>query len=153
MRGEALIRLTEEEYKNLIARRSPTLDEIGAGERKKVPSKPDCPFEEVEQRTLAQFLDFKGFLWTHPPNEGKRNLVAGSRLKQAGMSKGCPDVLIFDPPTGYVGCAIELKRKQGGKLSKAQGDWLINLNKCGWLVTVAKGADEAIKFIREAYGI
>jgi len=117
-------------------------------------SEPPPPTEDQEQRIVAQFLDLLGFRWTHCPNEGKRNVVNGARLKASGMKKGCPDILIFDPipDSEWVGVAIELKSSKGGKLSKEQQEWLDALSERNWLTRCCRGADETIKFIREVYG-
>ena len=131
---------------------------------KKLPSLPDAddvarmrgkvvPTEDQEQRIVAQFLDLLGFRWTHCPNEGKRNVVNGARLKASGMKKGTPDILIFDPPpdSDWVGVAIELKRQRGGKISKEQQEWLDALSERGWLTRCCKGSGETIEFLREIY--
>ena len=111
------------------------------------------PTEDQEQRIVAQFLDLLGFRWTHCPNEGKRNVVSGARLKASGMKKGCPDILIFDPPpdSDWVGVAIELKRTKGRKISKEQQEWLDALSERGWLTRCCKGSGETIEFLREIY--
>lgn len=125
------LRFTEEDYAAYQARQ---IEQAA----KKLPSLPDAddvarmrgkavPTEDQEQRIVAQFLDLLGFRWTHCPNEGKRNVVNGARLKASGMKKGCPDILIFDPipDSEWVGVAIELKRSKGGKLSRS--------SKNGWM--------------------
>ncbi len=180
------MRLTEEEYQDLIKRRAGQIRDTAhqlnipvprnaeklaedtiplsscpakMAKPREVPNRFECPApapptEDQEQRTVAQFLDLLGFRWSHTPNEGKRNVANGARLKAAGMKKGCPDILIFDrpPDSDYVGVAIELKRQRGGRLSDEQREWLDALTERGWLTRCCKGADEAIKFVREVYG-
>jgi hypothetical protein len=90
-------------------------------------------------------------LWCHVPNEGKRNVVAGARLKAAGLKSGVPDILIFSPAPNKPearGVAIELKRKKGGRVSETQKEWLWRLNEEGWYATVCSGYDETIDELR-----
>lgn len=101
--------------------------------------------EAEAQKKVATYLDFLGVLWTHVPNEGKRNIVAGSRLKQAGMKRGVPDVLIFHPKR----IAIELKRSHGGNTTVEQDKWLNDLNAAGWTTAICHGSEQAIRFIKE----
>lgn len=141
-----------EDYQAYQARRNQQTDAAKTN-RFECPAPPP-PTEDQEQRIVAQFLDLIGFRWSHTPNEGKRNVINGARLKAAGMKRGCPDILIFDrpPDSDYVGVAIELKRQKGGRLSDEQREWLDALSDRGWLARCCKGADEAIKFVREVYG-
>jgi hypothetical protein len=114
------------------------------------------PTEDHEQEVVAQYLDLLKVLWCHVPNGGMRNQIVAVKLKRQGTKRGVPDILIFDPPPcgGYVGCAIELKRKKGGTLSEEQKDWRDDLRMCGWFTAVCKGADEAIFLIQKmGYGI
>ena len=112
------------------------------------------PLEDEEQRTVARFLDLLGFRWCHVPNGGSRNKIEAAKLKGLGTKPGVPDLLVFDAPPGgdWVGVAIELKRVKGGRLSDEQREWLDALSERGWLTRMCKGADEAIKFLREVYG-
>lgn len=114
------------------------------------------PPEEIEQRTLAQWLDMHGIAWFHPPNGGDRNQIVGRKLKIQGVKRGVPDVMIVDPPPLYpsnVGTAIELKRRKGGHLTDEQKEWLETLQERGWATAVCRGADEAIQFLESlGYG-
>jgi len=115
----------------------------------RVKTKPSDEWTESQiQRGVAAVLDRLGVCWCHVPNEGKRNKIAGSRLKAAGLKSGVPDILIFDPapndPT-VRGVAIELKRNKGGRLSENQKEWLDNLSRLGWHTAVCKGYGAAIK--------
>ena len=90
-----------------------------------------------------------------------------------GQSKGFPDYVVIIPSvrniTKYASLrgsyldgtlstfdyrlvAIEMKRKKGGRLSAEQQDWLRCLNSAGIETFVAKGSDEAIKWIEERLG-
>ncbi len=123
------------------------------------PVDPLNPLESVEQRRVADYLRARGdLLWTHVPNESKRGPRQGRALRDAGMKRGVPDILIFTPiyragvAAPYVGLAIELKRRKGGKVSPEQREWINALGECGWRIAVAKGADEAISAIEACYG-
>lgn len=114
------------------------------------------PAEYEEQVKLAEYLDMKGYLWCHVPNGGKRNPITGKKLKRQGVKPGVPDVLIFASPMdrqlgvkSLKSAAIELKRQNGSMsdLRDTQREWLINLQKKGWLTKVAFGADEAIDWL------
>jgi len=117
---------------------------------KKTRPKSKDPNEWTEaqiQRAVANVLDRLGVCWCHVPNEGKRNKIAGSMLRAAGLKSGVPDVLIFEPapnmPTAR-GVAIELKRTKGGRLSEHQKKWLDTLSRLGWHTAVCKGYDAVI---------
>jgi hypothetical protein len=106
------------------------------------------PLESQEMRVLAQWLDMAGVLWCHVPNGGKRHIRVAAKLKKEGVKRGCPDILIFTPPPRFPirnGTAIELKRSDGGVVSREQKEWLENLRSHGWVTTVAYGADDAIR--------
>ncbi len=125
------------------------------------------PPEEAEQITLANWLDLHKLTWMHCPMESKRPRkqnpktgkwysLQGQKLQRMGMKAGFPDVVIFDAPPACpdnVGTAIELKRRDGGKVTKAQMEWLDKLKEQGWAVAVCKGAAEAIEFLESlGYG-
>jgi VRR-NUC domain-containing protein len=89
----------------------------------------------------------------------------GAMLKRLGRKKGYPDlflpvmkgrpdwIAVGAPQPWYGGLYIELKRKQGGKLSVDQEWWLTALAKNGYKTVVALGADAAIAAIKEYLGI
>lgn len=129
-----------------------------------LPSDLPCPLEEVEQVTLAQFLDLMmPGDWFHVPNggirpskedkNGVRVSVEAKKMKAQGVKKGVPDVWIIRPIMGAPGVVIELKRRKGGTVSPEQKEWLERLKSYNWIIYVAKGADEAIQFVRDTYGI
>lgn len=128
------------------------LIELKNGERKF-----PVPSEDQEQRKLAQWLDLHKILWAHIPNGGHRNKIVAAKLKGQGVKAGVPDILIFDIPPKlesrgvqvFPGIAIELKRTKGGTVSPEQKQWLEALQNRGWMVHVARGADDAIKYLEE----
>lgn len=178
------MRLTEEEYQDLIKRRAGQIrdtahqlnipvprnaeklaeDTIPLSscpakmvKPREVPNRFECPApapptEEQEQRTVAQFLDlfFPGE-WFHVPNGGMRNKAEGGKLKAQGVKCGVPDVWIIRPIGKAHGMVVELKRIKGGTVSDEQKKWIATLKRHGWIARVAKGADEAIRFVREVY--
>lgn len=114
--------------------------------------------EYDEQIKLAEYLDMRGFLWCHVPNGGNRDAKTGAKMKRQGVKPGVPDVLIFENPTDISrnlnlqssrNIAIELKRENGSMsdLSDVQKEWLLDLEKRGWLIKVAFGADDAIEWL------
>lgn len=82
---------------------------------------PDQP-EEAFQNQTAAYVDVAlkpDVLSWHTPNGGKRDAVAGAKLKRAGARPGVPDWLFFYAGQLY---AIELKTRTGS-LSTEQKDW------------------------------
>jgi hypothetical protein len=74
------------------------------------------------------------------------------RMKEAGYSKGIPDLLIFEPRGFYVGLAIEVKTEKG-RPSDAQKEWCKNLNRVGWRSEICRGFDEAADVICEYFNL
>lgn len=111
--------------------------------RKARKPRPRYPTESQEMQALAQYLDAKGYLWCHVPNEGRRSPRNGARLKREGVKRGVPDVLVFAPRQ----LAIELKRVKGKPATDEQTAWLYQLSKAGWKTFVANGSEAAIEFV------
>lgn len=69
--------------------------------------------EENEQITLFQWAEFAAVrypeleLMYHVPNEGKRSVRTGSRLKKAGLKSGVPDIVLPVARGRYIGLYIE----------------------------------------------
>jgi len=107
------------------------------------------PSELSEQIVLVRALRRRGVWFCAVPNGGKRNRNEAARLKAAGVERGVPDLLIFDPPPKRPdkhGCALELKRQgaRSSSLSLDQTRWLSALSDRGWDVIVAYGAVDAL---------
>ena len=132
----------------------------GAGPKRKKRAKPEVPLERDEQVQLAKYLDGLKLLWCHVPNEGhggygKRAQIKGALLRAEGLKAGVCDALVFDhctltsdgKTTQYNGCAIELKRQKGGRVSDAQKYWIEELNNRGWYAAVCNGFLEAKELI------
>lgn len=103
------------------------------------------------QRMCAQFLDLKGFLWFHTPNEGKRKRSTGGALVGAGLKKGVPDILIMDRPALFAGAAFELKVGKNNPTA-TQLHWLEELAVRGWYVETVRTFDRFRAAIAELFG-
>ena len=79
------------------------------------------PLEEAEQCALMEWAAYNAGKWPelrllyHIPNEGKRSIRAGARLKAQGLKRGVPDNHLPVARGGYIGLYIELKRRDKRK--------------------------------------
>lgn len=111
--------------------------------------------EETEQINLFRWAAFAENkypelkLMYHVPNEGKRSAATGSRLKQAGLKPGVPDIALPVARGGYIGLYIELKYGRN-KATENQKNWLRNLESQNHLTAVCYGWEQA-KDLIEAY--
>lgn len=107
------------------------------------------PTESQEQVTLITWAymvrgQYPELQWLfHVGNGGVREPRAAERLKKEGVRPGVPDLILMLPRGVYHGLAIEMKRQDGGRLSKEQKAWLENLNSNGYRAVVCKGFEEA----------
>ena len=106
--------------------------------------KKTIPTEHCEQVNFVNWFEYQ-----YPkvklmaiPNGEKRHIAVAKRLKKEGVRKGVPDLFI---PEWQIW--IEMKRQKGGRLNQEQKEWLDYLEKCGYIVAVCKGFDEAKAFI------
>lgn len=109
--------------------------------------------EEQEQNAFVQWLQYKNIVFTSIPNESKRSVVYGAKLKRMGLQKGFPDLLILSrseiiDDLGYAGIAIEMKSKTG-KIRVEQQEWLDKLSEIQWVTRVCYSASEAIDFMEK----
>ena len=74
------------------------------------------------------------------------------KMKEAGYSKGVPDMLIFEPRGFYNGLAIEVKTEKG-RASDEQKAWIQALNNRGWRAEICKGFDECADVIYEYFNL
>lgn len=84
----------------------------------------------------------------HVPNEGKRSLINGARLKQAGLKAGVPDVCLPTAHGGYIGLYIEMKVKPN-KPTENQKKWLRALRAAGHMTAVCYSWEEAKNLIEQ----
>jgi len=106
----------------------------------------DVPTEYEEQIVVVQYLQLKGHKHTAIPNSTYTPSFNQKRKNKAmGLNAGLPDLfcLVNDIPVW-----IEMKRQKGGRLSDSQKSWIEALEQSGQTVVVAKGAEEAINFIK-----
>ncbi len=81
------------------------------------------------------------------PNGGARDAVTGARMKAEGVKAGVPDLFLPVARCGYHGLFVEMKRRDGGKVSPAQRLWIERLTEQGYLVAVCHGRDAAERVI------
>ncbi len=122
-----------------------------------------CPKEYWEQQTVVEWARWQETARPELknlyaiPNGAKRSKGYGGKLVGLGLKAGVPD-LCLAWPARKDGCCwhalyIEMKRERGGRVSPEQEDWMERLTAAGNLCVVAKGADEAIKAIRDYLGM
>jgi len=103
--------------------------------------------EHVEQRNFVAWFRqaHRGVRIFAIPNGGQRSPSVAGRLKVEGVVAGVPDLYI-----PHWRLWIEMKRSTGGRLSKAQIDWIDYLTTvCGDDVVVGAGFDDAREKILE----
>lgn len=77
-------------------------------------------------------------LMHHIPNGGKRDRKEAATLKRQGVKAGVPDISLPVPRGKYHGLYIELKVGKN-KTSSAQNEWIENLSRQGYYVSVCYG--------------
>lgn len=113
------------------------------------------PLEDAEQRIIFQWAAMEtaarpelGLLYAIP-NGGKRAIKTAIALKAQGVKSGVPDMCLPVAREGYHGLYIELKRQKGGTVSETQKSWITALEGQGYKAVVCKGAEDAIRTIKE----
>lgn len=104
--------------------------------------------EDTEQQLVVQYCYIRNIPIVHIPNEGKRSVSYGAKLKRMGMKKGFPDLFIPKARNGFHGLFIELKAT-GGKVSSDQSKWITLLSSEGYAATVCVGFEAAITTINQ----
>ena len=84
----------------------------------------------------------------HIPNGSNKSKAQAGLFKAMGLKSGVPDLFLPVARQCYHGLFIEMKTKKG-VLSASQKWWLTELKKQGYMTSVAKGFDEAIKTLKE----
>lgn len=84
----------------------------------------------------------------HTPNGGSRNQIEAANLKRQGVKAGVPDICLPCSKGNYHGLYIELKR-QGGKATPKQNDYLTFLASQGYHTAICFSCDEAIATIEK----
>lgn len=115
----------------------------------------NAPTEAQEQAALFRWAGFAAAmhpelrLLYHIPNEGKRSAATGARMREGGMRKGVPDICLPVPRGNYAALYIELKRRDGGRVSEDQRAWIDALNRAGNRAVICRGWDEARKAVED----
>ena len=113
-------------------------------------TKNPTPLEGAEQRALFAWAKlnerkYPELALLHAiPNGGKRNPREAANLKAQGVKAGVPDICL---PVKRGDCGslyIELKRRQGGRPTQAQLEWMEALKAQGNAVALCYGADAAM---------
>lgn len=103
------------------------------------------PKEDEEQAALFQWAAYNAaahpelLLLMHIPNEGKRTVQNGAKMKRIGLKAGVPDILLPVSHGGFHALYIEMKRTKDGKVSDNQKWWIEKLNQNGNLAVVCFG--------------
>jgi len=110
--------------------------------------------EHQEQSIFVEWCRVGGIAVSSVPNgffvpvktQSDRNRLNGQikKLKREGMSSGFPDLMVFLENKLLL---IEMKNAKGGTVSKEQKEWHKILDKLGFPVFIAAGADQAIKHV------
>jgi len=112
------------------------------------------PTELSEQIAVVRSLRAARLLFAAVPNGGRRDAREGRMLKVSGVVAGVPDLLIFTRPPNQpdkCGVALEMKRS-GGKpsdVTKAQREWIAQLEALGWICIIGYGAQNALDALRD----
>ena len=108
------------------------------------------PDEDEEQIAVMRWAQMSMGRWPelewlyHIPNGGKRGKIEAARFKAMGVKAGVPDLCLPVPRGGYHGLYIEMKRREGGKLSKDQKKWIDGLHGNGYCVCRCDGWEQAV---------
>ena len=110
------------------------------------------PLETEEQQALFRWVRYqlKQYpelnLLYHISNEGRRN---PRRAKAEGIKAGVPDLCLPVPRGKNHGAYIEMKRRQGGRITPQQATWMDQLRRQGYAVACCNGWEPAAKFLLE----
>ena len=117
-----------------------------------------APTEAQEQAALFEWAKrmegkYPALRWMHAiPNGGSRNLIEARHLKEQGVKAGVADIFLPSPNAFWCGLYIEMKRREGGKLSKEQEAFLVDMTRAGYCAAVCRGWDEARQIIEKYLG-
>ena len=115
------------------------------------------PHEDREQAAVIQWAEYESGrlpgvnLIYAIPNGGSRNKIEAANLKRTGVKPGVPDLFLPVARRGCHGLYIEMKRREGGRLSENQRVWLKRLHEQGYAAVVCHGFDEAVTAIENYY--
>ena len=107
--------------------------------------------EDDIQETVIEYCELKHIIAIHIPNESKRSVAYGAKMKRMGLRKGFPDIFIPTARKGFHGLMIELKRDKKSRVSAEQTAWITYLNKQGYKAMICYGAREAINEVEKYF--
>lgn len=85
----------------------------------------------------------------HVPNEGKRSVYTGARMRSEGLRSGVPDICLPVAKKRYHGLFVEMKAGKN-KPTANQIEWLSSLEEQGYMTAICYGW-EAAKVVIENY--
>jgi hypothetical protein len=120
---------------------------------KKKEVKKGVPYEDWEQENFVLWLlneyGDDDFLWYAVPNGELRDIRTANKLKRLGVKKGVPDMCFCVASDKYHGLYVEMKRINGGSVSKEQKNRIDQLSKYNYKAVVCRGYEAAKKEIKE----
>lgn len=135
------MRLTQEQYEKLKAKKSP---------RRKKSSIPSNLYKPNESQIGQSFVDYVHKVFPQLrynvikiDNEGKTSWALGKQKKKEGKLKGASDYFIAVPTKRFHGLWLEIKTRTG-KESPEQKRFGMEQMKKGYQYAVAHSIDEAI---------
>ena len=107
--------------------------------------------EFLIQRALIQYIElqYPKVLFCASAGGMYTTKTSAIRMKQAGYRRGFPDLFIYHPNRTHMGLAIELKKEQGGRVSKEQLQWIQDLRARRYQAYICHGLDSAISVLDE----
>ena len=111
------------------------------------------PLERAEQAMVFDWLRLQENFWpdlrfVHASSNGAfMTKKTAALMQRMGVKRGVPDIQLPFARAGYLGCAIEMKRRPN-KLTPEQEVWLDKLASEGWQCHVCYSATEAIEVLK-----
>ena len=102
--------------------------------------------EDAVTESIVAYCNLRDIPIAHVPNEGKRSVQYGARLKKMGMQKGFPDLIIPLPNGKYHGLYIEVK-VNNNTTTVDQKKWLTLLHCNGYAATACWGIDDSLAVV------
>ena len=107
----------------------------------------NAPTEAQEQHAVVEYCDLRRIPIFHIPNGGYRHQHTAYQLKRQGVRAGVPDLCVPIARGGYHGLYIEMKRADGGRMTREQQEWVGLLKSEGYCAECCHGAGEAIALL------
>ena len=122
---------------------------LGATPKKKNKS----PEHDIQVQLIAMLESIEPRpLYTATVGGVRLAIHTAKKMKEAGYSKGVPDLLVFEPRGMYEGLAIEVKTPKG-RASTEQKEWITKLNARGWSAHITNGLDEALEVLSDYFDL